>query len=129
MRPLLNVGWPPDGAACRLGRVSGGYVHGLFDHAAARRLAELSVAWNGRDQSTDIEAEIDVGVDGFISCAAVLLAVRITPACWPPCSLCSISACASAKGPAGCLRRRSCARRSGMACEVASLDDVLAGRL
>jgi adenosylcobyric acid synthase len=62
VRPLLHMSdGRPDGAVSRDGRVSGGYVHGLFDHGPARRalLAGLGAASNGRDRSADIEADLD----------------------------------------------------------------------
>ena len=62
VRPLLHMSdGRPDGAVSRDGRVSGGYVHGLFDHGAARRalLAGLGAASNGRDRSAEIEVDLD----------------------------------------------------------------------
>ena len=62
-RPLLYMAdGRPDGAVSPDGRVSGGYVHGLFDRGEARRalLAELGAASSGRDRSADIEADLDI---------------------------------------------------------------------
>ena len=54
-----------------------------------------------------------------------------TRCCWRPWTREPLLdwACASARGPAGCWPRRCCARRPRMLSEVASLDDVLSGRL
>lgn len=50
-----------DGAVSADGRVSGGYVHGLFDHCEARAalLAELGAASNGLDQSVRVDQALD----------------------------------------------------------------------
>ena len=61
-RPLLMIdSHGPDGAVSADGRITGAYVHGLFDKASARTalLAPLGVATDGQDQSARVDAALD----------------------------------------------------------------------
>lgn len=60
--PLLRFDDGTTGGAISIdGRVSGGYVHGLFDQGEARAalLAELGAASNGLDQSVRVDQALD----------------------------------------------------------------------
>ena len=61
-RPLLiREDGAGEGAVSADGRIAGAYVHGLFNHGAARAalLSQLGVAANGVDQAARVDAALD----------------------------------------------------------------------
>ena len=61
IRPVARVGGEPHGARSANGRITGLYVHGLFDRAEARAavLAELGAASDGVDQTARVDQALD----------------------------------------------------------------------
>jgi adenosylcobyric acid synthase len=60
-RPFARIEGRPHGAISADGRISGAYVHGLFDQAEARAalLAELGAVSDGADQSARVDQALD----------------------------------------------------------------------
>ena len=61
IRPVARVGGEPHGARSADGRITGLYVHGLFDRAEARGavLADLGAASDGVDHTARVDQALD----------------------------------------------------------------------
>lgn len=60
-RPFLHIGHTPDGAVSADGRIAGTYIHGLFNHGAARAalLGQFGIASDGAHHGATVDSLLD----------------------------------------------------------------------